>query len=142
MAKLLTANKVGILDQILGRGSDKEVAGNATNFENLLSSRGNAYNDAVHAHGANSPEAQAAKQGIQQLFANIDAYVAQQVQMRSGRGAYGADGAFHYQANGPVAFDKTFGDQTGNLAILQGLKGLTHQRRDQMGLEDPERHRS
>ena len=138
MAKLLEANKVSFFDQVLGKGSDKDVAGNATNFENQSTKLGGNYADAVRQHGEDSPEAKQAKAAITQLFDNIDAYVKTESAKRTGKVTTGMQnlGRNGQVGGATVDFAAINGDQSGNLAILQGLKSMTDQRRDNMGLQD------
>jgi hypothetical protein len=136
--KLVTANKVGIFDELLGKGSDKDVVNTSKGFETSLTNAGFTHAHDVAKFGPDSPQAKASQQAITSLLDSIQKYAASEISKRQGRGNFAMTDhgeVFQSDKNGAVSYAKTFGNQDSNIALLQGLQSIAQERSDNISLE-------
>lgn len=135
--KLVAANHVGIFDQLLGKGSDKNIVNTSKGFEASLTNAGFQHAHDVAQFGPDSAQAKASQAAITGLLDQIERYTTSEIVKRSGRGEYAMQNGrevFRSDPNGPVSYAATFGNQDSNIAILQGLQNISHQQQDSIGL--------
>jgi len=136
--ELMQKNHANMFDQLLGAGSDKAVVNQSKAYEAQLTNAGFAHAHDVAAFGPDSTQAKQSQQAITSLLDQIQRYAASEIAKRSGRGSFAMENGqqvFRSDPNGAVAYGKAFGDQTSNIALLQGLSQIAQQRQDNMGLE-------
>jgi hypothetical protein len=86
--KLLTENKVGAVDSLLGKGSSKDVDDVINGHLTDIQKKADAWRNAVAAKGSNSPESKQAWQNLTSSQGAVNADIQGQIDKRSGRGSY------------------------------------------------------
>ena len=118
--QLLEANKITTLQAFFtGQGGTADVAGSVNYWQQQLADKGHAYNLAVHAAGGrtDTPEVQAAMAALDARRQDALTWIAGQISGRSG------DHQTYY------------GDQAGNLGILQNYQSILNEQVDREQLE-------
>ncbi len=135
---LLTQQKVGFVDQLLGKGSGKDIDDMIQGHLTDIQKKADAWRNSVAAKGADSPEASQAWQNLTSSQGAVNSDIQNEIIRRSGRGSYqmvNGQQQFVTSPNGAVSFSAAFGDQGRNLAALSGSQGRLNDLFDQLGLE-------
>jgi hypothetical protein len=127
--QLLKANGVGILQgMVTDQARTAPVGGMITYWNQRMADQGHDYNQAVHAYGADSDQAKAAKAALDQIARQYDKNLSDEIEKRSNISKQtGVMGLIH-NVGGPV-------NETANLNDLHAAQTALQQRQDQENLE-------
>lgn len=126
VTKLITANKIGLVGQLLGKGGTQVVSGSVTSYEQQLSDLGYRYNASVHASGPDSDASKALQKAITDKQNSAIQWATSQITTRTG--LVSEDFGNGVRKNRPYA--EAYGDQSANLNILNGFRDQIYSQQD------------
>jgi hypothetical protein len=106
---------IGYLQQLFGKGGTRDVEQNVANFESQIVGRGQDLQIALD--GGDKSGAATARAELQRLQQNYIAYLRDQIKLRTS--------TITTNPSGPISYASANGDQSANLAILQGALSST-----------------